>query len=122
MWFSLCKNTVEWIEAKPEAERYINTLHANESLKVGLFSKLAGTTYMQTFGDPMTVARRMDMYESGFYTEMMQELRDAAVDAQVAEMEMRSAYEEFSKKHKKWVPIRQDWLSSTFSMVAITLS
>ena len=93
----------KWIEAKPEAERYINTLHANESLKVGLFSKLAGTTYMQTFGDPMTVARRMDMYESGFYTEMMAELRDAAVDAQVAEMEMRSAYEEFSKKHKKYV-------------------
>lgn len=93
----------KWIEAKPEAERYINTLHANESLKVGLFSKLAGTTYMQTFGDPMTVARRMDMYESGFYTEMMQELRDAAVDAQVAEMEIRSAYEEFTKKHKKYV-------------------
>lgn len=93
----------KWIEAKPEAERYINTLHANESLKVGLFSKLAGTTYMQTFGDPMTVARRMDMYESGFYTEMMNELRDAAVDAQVAEMEMRSAYEEFTKKHKKYV-------------------
>ena len=93
----------KWIEAKPEAERYIGTLHANESLKVGLFSKLAGTTYMQTFGDPMTVARRMDMYESGFYTEMMAELRDAAVDAQVAEMEMRSAYEEFSKKHKKYV-------------------
>lgn len=93
----------KWIEAKPEAERYINTLHANESLKVGLFSKLAGTTYMQTFGDPMTVARRMDMYESGFYTEMMQELRDAAVDAQVAEMEIRSAYEEFIKKHKKYV-------------------
>ena len=93
----------KWIEAKPEAERYINTLHANESLKVGLFSKLAGTTYMQTFGDPMTVARRMDMYESGFYTEMMAELRDAAVDAQVAEMEMRSAYEEFTKKHKKYV-------------------
>ena len=93
----------KWIEAKPEAERYINTLHANESLKVGLFSKLAGTTYMQTFGDPMTVARRMDMYESGFYTEMMQELRDAAVDAQVAEMEIRSAYDEFAKKHKKYV-------------------
>ncbi len=93
----------KWIEAKPEAERYINTLHANESLKVGLFSKLAGTTYMQTFGDPMTVARRMDRYESGFYTEMVQELRDAAVDAQVAEMEIRSAYEEFTKKHKKYV-------------------
>ena len=93
----------KWIDAKSESERYVNILHANESLKVGLFGKLAGTTYMQTFGDPMTVARRMDRYESGFYTEMMQELRDAAVDAQVAEMEIRAAYDEFTKKHKKYV-------------------
>ncbi len=93
----------KWIEAKPEAERYINTLHANENIKDGIFNKLSGTTYMQTFGDPMSVARRMDKYESGFYTEMMLELRDAAVDAQVAEMEMRFAYEEFTKKHKKYV-------------------
>lgn len=93
----------KWIEAKPEAERYINTLHANESLKVGMFGKMTGTLYMQTFGDPMTVARRMDRYESGFYTEMTTELRNAATDAQVAEMEVRSAYDDFTNRHNNYV-------------------
>lgn len=94
----------KWVEAIPEATRYIDTIHANSELKVGLFRKLAGTTYMQTFGDPMTVARRMDMYEpNGFYTETLQQLRDAAVDSQIAEMEIMSNYDAFMKKNKKYL-------------------
>lgn len=93
----------KWVEALPEAERYIDILHANENLKVGLFSRVTGGWYVQTFGDPMTVARRMDMYERGFFTEMMEELRDAAVDAQVTEMEVKTAYDEFMSKNKKFV-------------------
>lgn len=94
----------KWVEAIPEATRYIDTIHANSELKVGLFRKLAGTTYMQTFGDPMTVARRMDMYEpNGFYTETLQQLRDAAVDSKIAEMEITSSYDAFMKKNKKYL-------------------
>lgn len=93
----------KWVEAIPEATRYINTIHENETLKVGLFRKVAGSTYMQTFGDPMTVARRMDMYENGFYTEMLQELREAAIDAEITEMEVKTDYEEFMRKHKKYL-------------------
>lgn len=94
----------KWVEAIPEATRYIDTIHANSELKVGLFRKLAGTTYVQTFGDPMTVARRMDMYEpNGFYTETLQQLRDAAVDSQIAEMEIMSNYDTFMKKNKKYL-------------------
>lgn len=94
----------KWVEAIPEATRYIDTIHANSELKVGLFRKLAGTTYVQTFGDPMTVARRMDMYEpNGFYTETLQQLRDAAVDSKIAEMEIMSSYDAFIKKNKKYL-------------------
>lgn len=94
----------KWVEAIPEATKYIDTIHANSELKVGLFRKFAGTTYMQTFGDPMTVARRMDMYEpNGFYTETLQQLRDAAVDSQIAEMEIMSNYDTFMKKNKKYL-------------------
>lgn len=94
----------KWVEAIPEATKYIDTIHANSELKVGLFRKLAGTTYMQTFGDPMTVARRMDMYEpNGFCTETLQQLRDAAVDSQIAEMEIMSNYDTFMKKNKKYL-------------------
>lgn len=93
----------KWVEAIPEATRYIDVIHENETVKVGLFRKLSGSTYMQMFGDPMTVARRMDMYENGFYTEMLQELREAAIDAEVSEMEVKSDYEEFMRKHKQYL-------------------
>lgn len=93
----------KWIEAIPEAERYIDIIHKNEQLKSGIFAKVAGTTYMQTFGDPMTVARRMDKYENGFYTEMMLELREASVDSEIAEMEVKENYENFLKKNKKYI-------------------
>lgn len=93
----------KWVEAIPEATRYIDVIHENETVKVGLFRKLSGSTYMQTFGDPMTVARRMDMYANGFYTEMLQELREAAIDAEVSEMEVKADYEEFMRKHKKYL-------------------
>lgn len=94
----------KWIDAIPEAERYINTIHDNEKIKVGIFGKLTGSAYMQTFGDPMTVARRMDRYESnGFYTEMMTELRNAAADSEIAEMEVKSDYNDFLSSHKKYL-------------------
>ncbi len=94
----------KWIDAIPEAERYINTIHDNEKIKVGILGKLTGSAYMQTFGDPMTVARRMDRYESnGFYTEMMTELRNAAVDSEIAEMEVKSDYNDFLSSHKKYL-------------------
>lgn len=94
----------KWIEAIPEAQRYIDVIHSNEQLKVGIFSKLAGSGYMQTFGDPLTVARRMDRYDSsGFYTEMMTELRNATVDSEIAEMEIKSDYNEFLSTNKKYL-------------------
>ena len=92
-----------WVDAASEATRYIDAIHKNDQLKVGLFRKIAGSTYMQTFGDPMTVARRMDMYESGFYTEMLTELREAAIDSEITEMEVRQNYDEFLKKNKKYL-------------------
>lgn len=92
-----------WVDAVPEATRYIETIHNNEQVKVGLFRKIAGSTYMQTFGDPMSVARRMDMYESGFYTEMLTELREAAIDAEITEMEVRQDYDAFLKKNRKYL-------------------
>lgn len=93
----------KWIDAIPEAERYIEVLHRNKDVKVGIFNRLISSTYYQTFGDPMAVARRMDMYENGFYTEMMSELRDAAVDAEIAEMEVKTPYKNFLDTHKRYL-------------------
>lgn len=98
----------KWIEAIPEAERYIKTIHNNENLKVGLLGKITESSYMQTFGDPMTVARRMDRYENGFFSDMMIELRDASIDAEVSEMEIKQKYNEFLTKNKKYVKNLQE--------------
>ena len=92
-----------WVNAVPEATRYIEILHNNAQVKVGLFRKIAGSTYMQTFGDPMSVVRRMDMYASGFYTEMLVELREAAIDAEITEMEIRQDYDAFLKKNRRYL-------------------
>ncbi len=94
----------KWVEALPEAERYVDILHKNAEIKTGIANKLVGTAYAQTFFDNHTVARRMDMYvKDGFYTEIMEELRDAAMDAQVAEMRAFKEYDEFNRKNKNYV-------------------
>lgn len=93
----------QWVDAETEAKRYVNTLQSNEQVKVGPVRKLLGSWYMQTFGDPMTVARRMDMYESGFFTEILEELREGAMGAQVAEMEILSDYDKFLTENRKYI-------------------
>lgn len=93
----------EFVDAQPIAENYVRILRENKGVKVGWFAKLSAMRYFKTFADPMTVARRMDMYESGFYTEMLERLREGAVGASVMEMEMRAPLEEFYKKNKKFL-------------------
>ena len=92
----------KWVEALPEATRYIDIMHNNEQVKVGLFRKMTGSWYVETFGDPMTVARRMDMYESGFFTEMLAELREASINAEIMEMELRQDYDAFMARNKRY--------------------
>ena len=99
----------KYVDAKPIAERYIDTLQRNKGVKVGWFGKFfdkvfnnGKASYLQTFADPMTVARYMDKYESGFFSEMLGELRDGAIRADVLEMNIRLPLEEFLSKHKKY--------------------
>lgn len=99
----------KYVDAKPIAERYIDTLQRNKGVKVGWFGKFfdkvfnnGKASYLQTFADPMTVARYMDKYESGFFTEMLEELRNGAIRADVTEMQIRMPLEEFLAKHKKY--------------------
>lgn len=99
----------KYVDAKPIAEGYIETLKRNKSVKVGWFGKFfdkvfnnGKASYLQTFADPMTVARYMDKYESGFFTEMLEELRSGAIRADVTEMTIRLPLEEFLAKHKKY--------------------
>ena len=93
----------QYVEAQPIAEGYIQTLRDNKAIKVGWFNKVSGSSYVKIFGDPMSVARRMDMYESGFYTEMLERLRESTVNAAVDEMDIRAELDEFLTKNKKYL-------------------
>ena len=99
----------KYVDAKPIAERYVNTLRANKTVKVGWIGKFfdkvfnnGKASYLQTFADPMTVARYMDKYENGFYSERLAELRAGGIKASVLEMNIRQPLEEFLSKHKKY--------------------
>ncbi len=91
------------VEALPLAKRYVSIAQANEGLKVGLFAKISGSLYAETFSDPATLVRRMDYYERGFYTEIFEDLRDAATDAEIGEMRIMREYDEFLRSNKKYI-------------------
>lgn len=91
----------KYVEAQPIAEKYVSVIKRNQSVKVG-WLKNYFEKYLTTFGDPMTVARYFDKYESGFYSEMLATLRENATNAQIDEMNIREPIEEFIKKNKKY--------------------
>lgn len=90
------------VEAAPIAEEYIKIIKKNEPVKVG-WLKEHWRKYIKTFGDPMAFARYLDRYnKNGFYTQMLQLMREGATKASVMEMEFRTELDAFLKKHSKW--------------------
>lgn len=89
-------------DALPIAKNYVETMRRNKPVKVGVLRNFF-EKYTQTFADPMTVARYMDRYDDGFYSDILATLREGAVNASVMEMEMREPLEEFYKKRKAYL-------------------
>lgn len=65
--------------------------------------KRAANKYAELFSEPMFVARMSDGYQNGFFTQTMTELREAAKNAAIAEMEVREDYDKFLKEHPEYV-------------------
>jgi len=100
----------KYVDAQPIVAKYLGIMEKNKNVKVGWLSKIfdkvfnhSKGSYLQTFSDPITVARKMDMYEEGFYTEMLEALRKGSVGATVMEMNIRTNLDEFLSKHKKFI-------------------
>lgn len=89
---------------EPTSQQYDTIKKAIDILieKNGKVFNNGKASYLQTFADPMTVARYMDKYENGFYSEMLAELRAGGIKASVLEMNIRQPLEEFLSKHKKY--------------------
>ena len=92
----------EWVDAKELATNYIQVAQNQSPIKHKLVRDLA-KKYMQTFSDPAAVVRMMDQYQDGFFTQIFDDLRDAAISARYAEGEILSAYNEFLKNSKRYV-------------------
>lgn len=98
------KATKNWESVKDIAESTIGTIRSNQKVRVRLFGKLNEGLYSETFHDPMSVARRMDMYaEDGFYTKILQDLRESTIQAQVEEMNIRRPLDAFLSENKQYL-------------------
>lgn len=95
-------------DALPIAEKYVKIEEDNQDIKVGVAVNLfsgryaKGTSYFEMFADPMSVARVMDRYDDGFNTAMLEEFRQASVNAEVLKMDLFKPIETFFKKHKNY--------------------
>lgn len=100
----------KYVEAEPTVVKYVEQIHENQNLNVGWGAKVFDNmfnhskgSYMQAFADPMSLARYMDKYEDGFFTETMEEFRKGTMGALVLEMELNAPLEEFYYDNKKYL-------------------
>ncbi|MBQ8400016.1 MAG: hypothetical protein IJX08_08665 [Clostridia bacterium] len=94
----------EYIDAKEKAEEMVKIIEENRKYSVGWVMMLAGSDYAQMYADPMSVARRADMYnEKGFFTTMLYDFKRGGIDAAVHEMDLQASIREFEKKHKGYL-------------------
>lgn len=93
----------KYVDAPALAKGYIESLRKRSRSEPSVLRKWF-EAYYQSFGDPMALARYMDRYDKhGFFTETLGELRRAALEAAVLEMQIREPLEKFYKEHKHFL-------------------
>ena len=74
----------------------LNRIFKGETKNRGLMAR-----YMMEFGDPMTIGRMFDSYDSdGFFTTTLEEWRRAAIDMDVDKMRWLKKFKDFMDGHK----------------------
>lgn len=92
------------VDALPEAEKYIETMQKSLSVKVNATWEKVYSGYLWQFGTPVDVMAHADKFmEGGFFSEMLQTLRDAAENAAIEEMNVLKEHDAFIDKHKHYV-------------------
>ena len=92
----------KWIEAKPEAERYIRIINENKTIKPTIGHSLF-MRHQRLFGDPHSLMRYMDKYQDGFFSSMLEDFRTALENAETEEMRLRDRYTAFVKENKNYI-------------------
>lgn len=91
-----------WEEAPDLAKAYLNILNQNTAKRNALTR--AQDLYNKTFLEPMAIAKQADNYNpNGFFTQTMEELRQAGINASIGEMNLRKKYDEFIDNNKNYL-------------------
>lgn len=95
----------QWVDAEAEAKAFIEKLPtATETRRgIGNVTKTLADKYLGAFGDPASYIRRMDNYSDGFFTQIFEDLREAAIGSDAQEIELLLDYDEFIEKNKKYL-------------------
>lgn len=100
--FNKVWNGKKYIEAEPIAKKHVDIIRKNKTIKITWFNNLITGRYGKTFFRPETLARRMDLYEDGFYTQTLHEFREGLIRANDYEYEMMKAVSDFDSKNKHY--------------------
>ena len=92
------------VAAEPVAREYHQkAVESGREIKKQTWFGRIFRAYIVNYRDPESLARYFDNYvEGGFLTDMLHNLREGELKAEVIEDSMVSQIEEFSKKHKKY--------------------
>ena len=91
-----------WVDAAEIAKAYIGIIDKNDKQRT-VWTR-AQSLYSRQFLEPMALAKQADNYNpNGFFTQTVQELRQAAIAASVGEMRLRKEYDEFVNANQKYL-------------------
>ena len=100
--FNKVWNGKKYIDAIPLATEYINKMIENADVKVGWLNKLFSGRYGEGFLRPLSLAKKADMYDDGFFTNMHAQFREGLLESFNYEHEMTLAVAKFAEKNKKY--------------------
>ena len=91
-----------WEDAPTLVDSYLKIMEETKRQRGALGRLRDG--YTTEFLEPMAVARRADGYDpNGFFTQTMEDLRRASINASVGEMNLRKEYDGFIDANKKYL-------------------
>lgn len=91
-----------WEDAPTLVDSYLKIMEETKHKRNAVARLKEG--YVTEFLEPMAIARRADGYDpNGFFTQTMEDLRRASINASVGEMNLRKDYDAFIDANKKYL-------------------
>lgn len=101
--FNKIKWNDEYVDAMPKAKKYVKNIDKRAG-EHGPLDKHLFVKYIKTFNRPESVAAYMDGYEreDAFHSDVFHLFQKAELEEQLAEMRLKTEFDEFNSKNKKY--------------------